>query len=151
MLRQAVCALDGVYDDSQDSANNVFFEVPPGTGVGLPLFLDRAEEPFANLQLSYFPARCPELAPRSRLCSVDMRRSCRFDSRDCSLSSWSEWGNCAPSCGFGSHVRNRNVLVPSVGSGVACQSTCVLATCGSPNATAPLHRLQPDLSLHLQR
>jgi hypothetical protein len=71
MLRQVVCALDGVCDDSQDSANNVFFEVPPGTGVGLPLFLDRAEEPCANLQLSYFPARSlPWNLPRGADCAA---------------------------------------------------------------------------------
>jgi hypothetical protein len=67
-----------------------------------------------------------------------MRPSCRFDSQDCSLSSWNEWGNCAPSCGYGgTQVRNRNILIPSVGSGVACQSTCVPVTCGSAEATAP--------------
>jgi hypothetical protein len=71
-----------------------------------------------------------------------MRRSCRFDGRDCSLSSWSEWGKCAPSCGFGgTQVRNRNILIQSVGSGVACQSTCVIVTRGSAEATAPPHSL----------
>jgi hypothetical protein len=57
-----------VYDDAQrgeelmqDSSNNLFFEAPPGTGAGLPLFLDRAEEPCPNLQLSYCPKHAAPL------------------------------------------------------------------------------------------
>jgi hypothetical protein len=45
----------------QDSSNNLFFEAPPGTGAGLPLFLDRAEEPCPNLQLSYCPKHAAPL------------------------------------------------------------------------------------------
>ena len=44
----------------QDSANDLFFEVPAGTGVGLPLFLDGADKPYPDLQFSYCPcAPCP--------------------------------------------------------------------------------------------
>jgi hypothetical protein len=44
----------------QDSANDLFFEVPAGTGVGLPVFLDKADKPYPDLQFSYCPcALCP--------------------------------------------------------------------------------------------
>jgi hypothetical protein len=48
------------------SSNNLFFEAPPGTGAGLPLFLDRAEEPCPNLQLSY----CPKHAAPLKRCNL---------------------------------------------------------------------------------
>ena len=39
---------------------------------------------------------------------------------DCSVSEWSNWGECSASCGGGSQTQTRNVLITAANGGTEC-------------------------------
>lgn len=60
---------------------------------------------------------CPGPLTQTRTCNNQL---CAVD---CEMSEWSEWSECSRSCGSGQQTREREILVPAVGSGASCGST----------------------------
>jgi hypothetical protein len=68
-------------------------------------------------------ALCPSLL-QSEPCNANV--VCGVD---CVMGSWGSYGSCSTTCGVGTHMRSRQVLVQPVGNGIACPSTAGFSLC----------------------
>ena len=48
---------------------------------------------------------------------------------DCKLSDWESWNSCSKTCGMGSRLRNRKILVSAKNEGRQCGSTVDIMDC----------------------
>ncbi|CAE8680778.1 unnamed protein product [Polarella glacialis] len=57
---------------------------------------------------------------------------------DCQLSEWAGWGSCTATCGGGSHVRGRKILVQATNGGKACDGRLEeIRECSRNDCAAP--------------
>lgn len=73
-------------------------------------------------------SNCPDLAETHS-------EACSGDDADCAVGAWSAWTQCSASCGGGTQVSSRPVVVPQRGDGLPCDAltrsrTCNTHTCG---------------------